>query len=190
MTPGGPEDDDAELFRRALKDAEPLKNKKPVPKPAAPAARPASAKPAKKARARPAALPRATPPRPAPPPEIAAGEYAGVDRRTADRFRRGKLPIDGRLDLHGHYQDAAHAALNDFITSSAATGSRMLLVITGRGSREGSGVLRERLPDWLNQPPCRTHVLAFTRAQPQHGGDGAFYVLLKRRRDGKGGDRS
>lgn len=185
MTPGGTEDDDADLFRRAVKDAEPLRNKKPVPKPATPL-KPAEAPKKRSARtAKPSPGPRTAPaPRPAPPPDIAAGDSAGVDRRTADRFRRGKLPIDGRLDLHGLYQDAAHAALNDFIASSAATGRRVVLVITGRGSREGSGVLRARLPDWLNQPPCRAHVLAFNRAQPQHGGDGAFYVLLKRRRDG------
>ena len=92
------------------------------------------------------------------------------------------MAIEGRLDLHGMYQDAAHAALNEFIRASAAQGRRKVLVITGRGSREGTGVLRERLPQWLNQPPCRDHVVSFTTARPQHGRDGAFYVLLRRKR--------
>ncbi|NNE82945.1 MAG: hypothetical protein HKN28_03145, partial [Alphaproteobacteria bacterium] len=59
-----------------------------------------------------------------------------------------------------------------------------VLVITGKGSvREGGGILRRRLPDWLNQSICRPHVLAFATARPEHGGSGAFYVLLRRRRE-------
>ena len=183
------DDDDTDLFRRALSDAAPLKRRRPQPsEKKAVAAKP---KPAKKpVKSKPMITPPVAAPRPVarptPPPDIAASDYAGVDRRTAERFRRGKLPIEGRLDLHGLYQDAAQDALTRFITDSAASGRRMVLVITGRGSREGSGVLRERLPQWLNQPPCRAHVLAFTPARPEHGRDGAFYVLLRRKR----GDRS
>lgn len=189
MSPGGASggDDDDDLFRRALADAAPLKRRRPQPaKPAAKTKTPPARKTAKK-KAAPVAVPRPVPvSRPKPPPEIAAGDYAGMDRRTADRFRRGQLPIEARLDLHGMYQDTAHDALSGFITENAARGKRCVLVITGRGSREGSGVLRERLPQWLNQPPCRAHVLAFTPARPQHGRDGAFYVLLRRKR----GERS
>ena len=187
-TKDGGEDDDTDLFRRALADAAPLKRRRPQPVEKKVAA--AKPKPARKAAGKktPAAMPAASPrpiTRPAPPPDIAAGDTAGVDRRTAERFRRGKLPIEGRLDLHGLYQDAAHDALTGFITESAARGRRCVLVITGRGSREGSGVLRARLPQWLNQAPCRAHVLAFNPARPEHGRDGAFYVLLRRRREGK-----
>lgn len=185
----GAEDDDPDLFRRALADAAPLKRRRPQP--AGKKAVTAKLKPAKKAaKEKPPVAAPVTPPRPiarpAPPRDIAASDYAGVDRRTAERFRRGKLPIEGRLDLHGLHQDAAQVALTRFITDSAASGRRMVLVITGRGSREGSGVLRDRLPQWLNQPPCRARVLAFTSARPEHGRDGAFYVLLRRKR----GERS
>jgi DNA-nicking Smr family endonuclease len=193
MSPAGTsdDDDDTELFRRALSDAAPLKKRRPQP--AKPDAEPAAKKPApvkkKSAKKKSAASPLLATPqpsaRPKPPSDLAAGEFSGMDRRTADRFRRGKLPIEGRLDLHGLYQDAAHDALTRFITDSAAMGRRKVLVITGRGSREGAGVLRERLPQWLNQPPCRAHVLAFTPARPEHGRDGAFYVMLRRKR----GDR-
>jgi len=192
MTPGEPEDDDAELFRRVLADAKPIKQRRPRPEhPAAKADKKIAAKapPAQKparATARPVSPP---PPPPKPAKTLASGDYSGMDRRTADRFRRGKLPIDARLDLHGMYQDAAHHALNDFILSCAAASKRKVLVITGRGSREGSGVLRERLPQWLNQAPCRNHVVSFTTARPQHGRDGAFYVLLRRKRDRDGRDR-
>lgn len=177
---------DADLFQRTMAEVQPLKKKrslKPPTKPDLGAAKPiTSAKPPRH---------RATPPvhkrqrAPAAPP-LSADAFAGVDRRTVERMRRGKLPIDARLDLHGSYQDAAQADLNAFISSCAATGCRTVLVITGKGSvREGGGVLRRRLPDWLNQPACRPHVLAFATARPEHGGSGAFYVLLRRGRDNR-----
>ena len=180
-TGGG--DTDADLFRRTMAEVRPIKKKRALKTPADPvitAAKPAvTAKPPRNRAAPPAPeRPRA----PAAPP-LSADTFAGVDRRTIERMRRGKMPIDARLDLHGSYQDAAQAELNAFISSCAATGCRTVLVITGKGSvREGGGVLRRRLPDWLNQPACRPHVLAFAAARPEHGGGGAFYVLLRRRR--------
>ena len=36
---------------------------------------------------------------------------------------------------------------------------------------------------WLNEAPNRARVLAIASAQPRHGGSGALYVLLKRRRE-------
>ncbi|MEQ9814703.1 MAG: Smr/MutS family protein, partial [Azospirillaceae bacterium] len=54
----------------------------------------------------------------------------------------------------------------------------------GRGTfTGGKAVLKSKLADWLNDPPLRDKVLAFYPAQPRHGGEGAFYVLLKRLRD-------
>ena len=58
-----------------------------------------------------------------------------------------------------------------------------MLVITGKGAREGEGVLRRAVPRWLGEPGCRARVLAVAPAQPRHGGEGALYVLLRRKRD-------
>ncbi|HCP00140.1 MAG TPA: hypothetical protein DIT35_01485 [Rhodospirillaceae bacterium] len=187
MTPGDNNGDD-ELFLRTLADAVPLKRRRPQPPEGQ--AKSTTKKPVAKRAPSPkkAAVPVSSITsftRLSPFSELVAGDYARVDRRTADRFRRGKVPIEARLDLHGLYQGAAHDALTHFITECAAQGKRCVLVITGRGSREGSGVLRERLPQWLNQPPVRGYVLAFTFSRPQHGGYGAVYVLLKRKRDDK-----
>jgi DNA-nicking Smr family endonuclease len=104
----------------------------------------------------------------------------GLDKRTAERLRKGDLAIDGRLDLHGMTQDVAHAALRRFVAESAARGDRVLLVITGKGGTEGQGVLRREVPRWLEQ--LRPAVLRAIPAQPRHGGAGALYLLLKRRR--------
>lgn len=121
-------------------------------------------------------------PTPAPPPELAPGVTPGLDRRTANRLRRGRLTVDGRLDLHGMTQVEAHIALSAFVEASAARGRRCLLVITGKGTR-GEGVLRRLVPRWLNDDPLRRHLLAIEAAQPEDGGSGALYILLKRKRE-------
>lgn len=136
-----------------------------------------------KAAAEAAAESRARPARRSAPPALEVGSSPGVDRRTADRFKRGKLAIDGRLDLHGMSREAAQTALFGFIATSHATGKRCVVVVTGKGR----GILREAVPHWLNLPALRDKILAVDTARPEHGGTGALYVLLKRRRDRGGG---
>ena len=96
-------DDDDDLFRQVLGDAKPLKRARPVPEhPALKAGRKEVAKPAPKPRPalRKPVMVVPVAPRPKPTPDLATGDVTGMDRRTADRFRRGKMPIDARLDLH------------------------------------------------------------------------------------------
>ncbi|MBU6235855.1 MAG: Smr/MutS family protein [Alphaproteobacteria bacterium] len=102
-----------------------------------------------------------------------------VDTRTRQRLERGQMQIEGVLDLHGMSQPEAHAALNSFILGAAGRGARCVLVITGKG-RGGAGILRARLPEWLEAPALVPHILQVTPARPNHGGGGAFYVLLRR----------
>ena len=106
----------------------------------------------------------------------------------ADRFRQGRLEIDGKVDLHGRTQAEAHDALHAFIHRAHRAGKRCLLVITGKGGvktlggEATRGILRQSVPRWLNEPGLRRFILAFDHARPQHGGEGALYVLLKRER--------
>ena len=177
-----PEDDDA-LWREVTRTVTPLPGRKlappPPPKPPAADPKPSTAKPDLRRKALRAPLPVA----PAPLPHLKPGTSPGVDRRTSERLRRGRMEIEGRIDLHGQTQAAAHTALNGFIMRSHARGRRVVLVITGKGNiGKGGGVLRAQVPNWLNQDPVREKVLAFFPAQPKDGGDGALYVLLKRQR--------
>ncbi len=179
-----PGNDDAALWKAVTKDVKPIKH---APSPKArpePAGEPAQAKPKK-----PAASPaRAAAARPKAPPalparELSHGQAAGVDKRTMDRLRRGQLPIEAEIDLHGHTQEEAHRVLNAFIAGHAAAGRRCVRVITGKGSfREGGGVLKVAVPRWLNEPPLQDSILAFTHARRDDGGEGALYVLLRRKR--------
>jgi DNA-nicking Smr family endonuclease len=126
----------------------------------------------------------APPSAPVPPsaPDLAPGALADVDKRTAERLRRGMLAIEGLLDLHRMTQDEAEQAVRAFLVESQAAGRRCVLIVTGKGAGPEGGVLRRELPRWLNLPANRARLVAFAPAQPQHGGHGAVYLLLKRRR--------
>ena len=120
------------------------------------------------------------------------GGASGVDRRTAQRLARGQTPIEDRIDLHGMTQAKARRALERFLVDAEGAGRRCVLVITGKGAErdrgEGAmpdrdaGVLRRSLPRWLALPGLRERVVAYCPAIPRHGGAGAFYILLRRRR--------
>lgn len=103
-----------------------------------------------------------------------------VDVRTLQRFRRGQMEIESTIDLHGFGQAEAHEALRRFILSSQAQGRRCVLVITGKGQPGKPGVLRARVPEWLEE--MAGVVLKIAPAKPHHGGQGAFYVLIRRKR--------
>ncbi|MEQ8166439.1 MAG: Smr/MutS family protein [Alphaproteobacteria bacterium] len=125
----------------------------------------------------------ASPAEPGPgPQDLRDARAAGLDKRTEMRLRRGLMAIEDEIDLHGLSRAEAAPRLADFLAESEGRGLRLVLVITGRGRLGEGGVLRRELPGWLGQAPNRRRVLAFVPARPQHGGDGAFYVLLRRRR--------
>lgn len=126
------------------------------------------------------------PPTPNPIP-LTHGTTAGMDRRTAQRLRRGKLDVEATLDLHGHTQAAAHRTLERFLHDGYMAGIRTVLVITGKGDRLGGrpGVLRDAVPRWFNEIPMRQWVAGFSYAAPKDGGDGALYVRLKRRKSSR-----
>lgn len=113
-----------------------------------------------------------------------------LDARTEQRIRSGKTPIEGKLDLHGYKQDEAHRLTIEFVLNAHAQGKRCLLVITGKGKGSSGGawydipegVLKQKVPQWLAAPPLREIVLRAFPAHRTHGGDGAIYVYLKRKR--------
>lgn len=117
--------------------------------------------------------------------EAPLDSFAGVDRASAERLKRGRREIEARLDLHGMTQDEAFRAVSTFIAASQTAGRRCVLVITGRGSF-GGGVLRSAVRRWLAEPGLRGRLLGIAPAQPRHGGAGALYLLLRRVRDGAG----
>lgn len=113
---------------------------------------------------------------------------AGIEKRLVKRVARGATGLDARIDLHGMRQAEAHAALNGFIHRAHHEGAKLVLVITGKGGGtdaygEERGVLRRLVPHWLADPLMRRLVIGFDSATRGHGGDGALYVRIRRRKD-------
>lgn len=117
---------------------------------------------------------------------------AGLDRRTAERLRRGERSPDARLDLHGMTAERAHAALDRFLSGALRDQHRCVLVITGKGGkpvaddagymRPDRGVLRQAVPRWLRAGRFARDIVGIFEAHRRHGGAGALYIYLKRRR--------
>lgn len=106
-----------------------------------------------------------------------------LDRRAKQRIARGRDAIDGRLDLHGLTQAQAHGALLRFLQTAQTRDARLVMVITGKGSRGAeSGVLKRQVPLWLRLPDFRALVVGFDDAHRTHGGEGALYVRVRRSR--------
>ena len=101
---------------------------------------------------------------------------------TLRKLRRGALPIDARLDLHGLTAARAREELEAFLRTRRASGERCVLIIHGKGehSPRGVGVLRGEISAWLSQGTGSDQVAAFATARPDDGGTGAVYVLLRR----------
>ena len=100
------------------------------------------------------------------------------------------LPIQAKLDLHGMTQDQAHKQLKTFIQNCFSHQIQDTLVITGKGltpkstssvgEEEKKGILRRRLPQWLESQALRNYVHFYTNSHPFEGSTGAFYVRLRR----------
>lgn len=164
-------EEEAGLWRRAVRDVKPLGRGFSLTEPAA--------SPKKAVYGAPPLADR-HPTRSAPtiPPHfVFGGGDPGADRRAATR----RLPIDRTLDLHGMTQVEAHRALLSLIASARGEGLRLLLVITGKGRAPDfrPGILKSRFLDWVEAPPLRSEIARVAPAKAKDGGAGAFYVYLK-----------
>nr|WP_154336019.1 Smr/MutS family protein [Paracoccus sp. S-4012] len=126
-------------------------------------------------------------PAPSPAQRLAATP-PGMDAKLHRRMSRGKLAPEARIDLHGLTLNAAQPVLERFILRTHASGLRLVLVITGKGKAGGPdaplpvrpGALRHNVPMWLHRPPLSRLVLQVTPAHHRHGGEGAYYVYLRK----------
>ena len=187
--PSGSADDDALAFRAAVRDVKPLKHEPPAPGLATTKPRPRprrnSPQPENLDEAMPlvpvpigAADAPGEPWNPAGGGAVLSFQRPGVRTQVVRRLRRGLIPMEGELDLHGLDQSAARGHLADFLSYSRSAGRRCVRIIHGKGYRSGARgpVLKTAVDLWLR----RHHdVMAFTSARGIDGGTGAVYVLLR-----------
>ncbi len=132
------------------------------------------------------------------------------DRKTVRKISKGRKGIDAKSDLPGLRPREAFIALRGCLHGALQKGHRTVLVITGKGRparyadhpehftdymarvqedwqedrARNRGVLRQQVPQWLSGPEFADMVAGYTTAHARHGGDGAFYVQLRRRGSG------
>lgn len=116
--------------------------------------------------------------------DLSPGSGAGVDKATMKAMDKGDYPIEDVIDLHGYNLDMAYNLLSQAISEAFLVRRRMLLVITGKGNRSKSEKsIKAMIGEWLNTPIIRPYVLRFSIASKYHGGEGAYYVLIRRNRE-------
>ncbi len=113
----------------------------------------------------------------------------GLDTSWERKLARAAIAPDFTLDLHGHSLEQAHARLDMGLGQAKAMGARLVLLVTGkprpvhaadRGERRGA--IRAKVLDWLAAGPHAADIAAIRKAHRRHGGEGALYLVLKRRR--------
>jgi DNA-nicking Smr family endonuclease len=162
-------DDDRILWNLVARSARPLKGKTAVEIPDIVESKPEPPRPPANGVPAAAAKPKM--------PHVAHS----LDDQTLHKLKKGRLPIEGRVDLHGMTQDEAYSLLLTFLNRAHAGGVRYVLIITGKGSSSGGdGILRRAVPAWLSTPAFRHLVSSHDHAARNHGGSGALYVRLRR----------
>ena len=178
--PRNPEldEDDRALWRAVTRDVTPLIKPKPIKATTDDAPQPTKPVPSKPQTVRTDITLKPTTIKPS---TLAHKSSFQTDKRTHEKFREGRMELDGTIDLHGLTLPEAHRAFSKFIRSHIKQKSRMLLVITGKG-KGGEGIIKSSLPSWINEVDIDHAVLKCAPASAKHGGNGAFYILLRRAR--------
>jgi DNA-nicking Smr family endonuclease len=182
MTFGGgsvksdPENDDARLFREAVRGVKPIENGRQDARPRRPAPR------ARFTRADRHAVLQESLAGGTDDPALAGGDElafhrAGLQSPVLRKLRRGQYRVQAELDLHGLNVAEAKQALRAFLVESLHRQLRCVRVIHGKGLRSGhrGPVLKSAVSGVLRRTGA---VVAYVSARQVDGGTGALYVLL------------
>ena len=114
----------------------------------------------------------------------------GIQNGVYRKLRLGRYQVDARLDLHRLLVKQAKEEVFSFIAEAERLGLRTVLIVHGKGQSKAQGeqtaVLKGYVNHWLKELDA---VQAFHSAQPQHGGTGALYVLLRKNAEQKRANR-
>ncbi len=114
-------------------------------------------------------------------------------------LKRGRVKIDRRIDLHGHTLLSAYEKFKAEVIKSFNNNKRCLLFITGKGVRLGAnsnsqevdtnkprlfyGKIKNSIINWIKEEDIQKYVLTYQDAGFEHGGDGAIFVYLRKKRN-------
>lgn len=111
--------------------------------------------------------------------DVVGYKRPGMQDGVYRKLRLGRYEIEARLDLHRRTLEQSEKELVRFFKDCISHDLRTVLVMPGKGDRNEltPAVLKSHLAHWFKD---MDEVQAYHTAQPQHGGAGAFYVLLKK----------
>jgi DNA-nicking Smr family endonuclease len=119
-------------------------------------------------------------------PAVRPGPGTTLDATWDRRLAGGAVAPDAVLDLHGHNLATAYDLLDRRLERAIADGARLLLLVTGKppgGDRPVKrGAIRAAVGDWLAASRHAGDIAAVRNAHPRHGGSGALYIVLRRKR--------
>lgn len=103
----------------------------------------------------------------------------GIQQGVLDKVRLGKYPLDASLNLLRQPVETCRQSLFAFMMEARKQGLRNLLIIHGKGREDEShaNIVRSYLARWLQQ---FDDVQIYCESQQQHGGAGALYVGLRK----------
>ena len=113
------------------------------------------------------------------------GDFSKIDGSYAKAFKKGNVKIEAVLDLHGMRSNEAEEEFFSFVVESFSLGFRVLLLISGKGLRSqgNTPILKEKIPNWINSFSILDKILFYNFASKKHGGNGAYYILLKKNKN-------
>ncbi len=108
-----------------------------------------------------------------------------VNNLTRKEIKNYKKKIERTLDLHGQTSKNAEILLNKFLEMCFFQQVRFALVITGKGrnSKEKHrdiGILKSLFLSWINSNIAKKYIVSYSVAYSIHGGEGAYYILLRK----------
>ena len=115
-----------------------------------------------------------------------------LNKKTLKKIKKNSVRPDKILDLHGKSQIEAKNMIFNFIINCYRNNDKFLLIITGKGSKisdenlfleKGSGVLKRNFPKWIKEDYISKYIISSSLAHDINGGEGAFYVFLKRNKN-------
>ena len=97
------------------------------------------------------------------------------------------------IDLHGYSLKEANETIQDFINKSYEENVNRLIVVTGKGLHSNNekdpyvsknlSILKYSVPEFIeNNIELKKKILEITNAKIEDGGEGAFYIHLKRKK--------
>ena len=109
------------------------------------------------------------------------------------KLKKEKYNSTNSIDLHGYSLDEANEIIQDFIHKSYEENVNKLIVVTGKGLHSNNekdpyvskdlSILKYSVPEYIeNNIELKKIILEITNAKIEDGGDGAFYIHLKRKK--------